>query len=80
MGTLARWRRFDSTDSMTQKRIESATTQPTVPPILVSWLAVFRPSFTTPVWDHNLVLVGVVVLAPGKCTVTPGAARHGTGG
>ena len=55
---------------MTQKRIESATIQPTVPTILVSWLAVFRPCFTTPVWDHILVLVSVVVLAPGKCTVT----------
>jgi hypothetical protein len=65
---------------MTQKRIESATTQPTVPTILVSWLAVFRPCFTTPVWDHILVLVGVVVLAPGKRTVTQGAARHGAGG
>jgi hypothetical protein len=55
---------------MTQKRIESATTHPTVPTVLVSWLAIFRPCFTTPVWDHTLVLVGVVVLAPGECTVT----------
>ena len=59
---------------MTQNRIELATTQPTVPTILVSWLAVFRPCFTTPVWDHISVLVGVVVLAPGSCTVTQ--ARH----
>ena len=55
---------------MTQNRIESAATQPIVPTIVVSWLAVFRPCFTTPVWDHILVLVGVVVLAPGKRTVT----------
>jgi hypothetical protein len=55
---------------MTRNRIESAATQPTVPTILLSWLAVFRPCFTTPVWDRNLVLVGVVVLAPAKRTVT----------
>jgi len=57
-------------DSMTQKRIESATAKPTVPTILVSWLAVFRPCFTAPVWNHILVLVGGTVLAPGKRTVT----------
>ena len=55
---------------MTQNRIESATTQPTVPPILISWLAVFRPCFTAPVWNHILVLVAGAVLAPGKRTVT----------
>jgi hypothetical protein len=55
---------------MTQNRIESATTQPAVPTILVSWLAVFRPCFTAPVWNHILVLVGGAVLAPGKRTVT----------
>ena len=55
---------------MTQKRIESATAKPTVPTILVSWLAVFRPCFTAPVWNHILVLVGGTVLAPGKRTVT----------
>lgn len=55
---------------MTQIRIESATTQPIVRTILVSGLAVFRPCITTPVWDQIVVLVGVVVLAPGKRTVT----------
>jgi hypothetical protein len=64
---------------MEPNRIESATTQPTVPPILVSWLAVFRPCFTVPVWNHILVLVSGAVLAPGKRTVTQ-AARHGSGG
>jgi hypothetical protein len=62
--------RLDSTDSMTQKRIEPATSQPTAPTILVSWLAVFRPCFTAPVWNHVLVLVVGAVLAPGKRTVT----------
>ena len=70
LATLARRGRLDSTDSMTQNRIESVTDQPTVPPILLSWLAVFRPCFTTPVWNHILVLVGGAVLAPGKRTVT----------
>jgi DDE superfamily endonuclease len=51
-------------------RINSATTQPTVPTVLVSWLTVFRPCFTAPVWNHILVLVAGAVLAPGKRTVT----------
>src|SRR6201994_3105040 len=55
---------------MTQKRIESATEQLGVPAALVSWLAVFRPCFSAPVWNHVLVLVGGAVLAPGKRTVT----------
>jgi DDE superfamily endonuclease len=55
---------------MRPNRIESATTQPTVPTVLVSWLAVFRPCFTAPVWNHILVLVSGAVLAPGKRTVT----------
>jgi DDE superfamily endonuclease len=55
---------------MTQNRIESAAAQPTVPTILISWLAVFRPCFTAPVWNHILVLVAGAVLAPGKRTVT----------
>src|ERR1700727_460406 len=70
LATLARRGRLDSTDSMTQNRIESAADQPTVPAILLSWLAVFRPCFTSPVWNHILVLVGGAVLAPGKRTVT----------
>jgi hypothetical protein len=41
-----------------------------VPAILVFWLAVFRPCFTAPVWNHILVLVASAVLAPGKHTVT----------
>src|ERR1700733_9696380 len=55
---------------MTQDGIESATAQSTVPTILASWLTVFRPCFTAPVWSHILVLVGGAVLAPGKRTVT----------
>jgi len=70
LATLARRGRLDSTDSMRQNRIETAPDQPTVPPILLSWLAVFRPCFTAPVWNHILVLVGGAVLAPGKRTVS----------
>jgi DDE superfamily endonuclease len=43
---------------------------PLIPPILVTWLSVFRPCFTTPVWNRVLVLVTGAVLAPGKRTVT----------
>jgi hypothetical protein len=48
---------------------ESPAASP-VPPILVSWLAVFRGCFTAPVWQHVQVLVVGAVLAPGKRTVT----------
>jgi len=41
-----------------------------IPPILVTWLSVFRPCFTAPVWNRVLVLVAGAVLAPGKRTVT----------
>jgi hypothetical protein len=54
---------------MTPERIESSPAA-AVPAILVSWLAVFRPCFTAPVWNHILVLVAGTVLAPGKRTVT----------
>ena len=54
---------------MTPERIESIPAA-AVPAILVSWLAVFRPCFTAPVWNHILVLVSGAVLAPGKRTVT----------
>ena len=41
-----------------------------VPPALATWLSVFRPYFTAPVWQHILVLVTGAVLAPGKRTVS----------
>ena len=55
---------------MTHDRIESVSASPAIPAILVSWLSVFRPCFTTPVWNHVLVLVTGTILAPGKRTVT----------
>jgi hypothetical protein len=55
---------------MTPERIESIRPAAAVPAILMSWLAVFRPCFTAPVWNHILVLVAGAVLAPGKRTVT----------
>jgi hypothetical protein len=50
-----------------------ATTAPDphlVPAILATWLSVFRPCFTAPVWNRILVLLAGAVLAPGKRTVT----------
>jgi DDE superfamily endonuclease len=41
-----------------------------VPAILATWLSVFRPCFSAPVWKHVLVLVGGAVLAPGKRTIS----------
>src|SRR5216684_9273661 len=72
LGTLARRGRLDSTAAMTPNRTASVTARPSVPvpAILVSWMAIFRPCFTAPVWNHILVLVAGTVLAPGKRTVT----------
>jgi len=55
---------------MRLKCIESIPPAAVVPPVLVCWLAVFRPCFTAPVWNRILVLVAGAVLAPGKRTVT----------
>ncbi|HZE16723.1 MAG TPA: transposase, partial [Mycobacterium sp.] len=43
---------------------------PLIPPVLIGWLATFRPYFTAPTWQHVLVLMAGAVLAPGKRTVT----------
>lgn len=55
---------------MTQKHRESTAAVVPVPAILLTWLTIFRPCFTAPVWNHVLVLVAGAVLAPGKRTVT----------
>jgi hypothetical protein len=55
---------------MIQERPEAISAASCVPAVLVQWLAVFRPCFTAPVWNHILVLVAGAVLAPGKRTVT----------
>src|SRR5512144_2704067 len=58
-----------------------------VPPVLATWLSIFRDCFTAPVWQHVLVLLAGAVLAPGKRTVSealrvmglaarPGFARY----
>ncbi len=52
---------------------------PLSPPVLSVWLAVFRPCFTAPVWNHVLVLVAGAVLAPGKRTVTQALRVMGLG-
>jgi len=41
-----------------------------VPQILRDWLQALRSCFTTPTWEHVLVLVMGVLLAPGKRTVS----------
>ena len=55
---------------MTPERIDSIPAADPVPAILASWLAVFRPCFTAPVWSHILVLIAGAVVVPGKRTVT----------
>ena len=65
---------------MTTKRSGAAAPiLPLVPPILATWLPVFRPCFTAPVWNHVLVLVAGAVLAPGKRTVTQALRVMGLG-
>jgi len=59
-----------STAAMTRPRTPTAAVSSPVPAILASWLGVFRPCFTAPVWNHVLVLVAGAVLAPGKRTVS----------
>lgn len=55
---------------MTPDRTESITDLAAVPAILATWLTVFRPCFTAPVWNRILVLVAGAILSPGKRTVT----------
>ena len=69
-GPLARPGHRDSKTPMKPDRSESIPAVSAVPEKLVSWLAVFSPCFTAPVWNHVLVLVAGAVLAPGKRTVT----------
>jgi hypothetical protein len=64
---------------MRHNRIESAALA-AVPTILASWLSVFRPCFTAPVWNHILVLVCGAILAPGKRTVTQALRVMGLAG
>ena len=68
--TLAWPGRRDSKTPMKPDRTDSIPAVSHVPEALVCWLAVFRPSFTAPVWSHVLVLVAGAILAPGKRTVT----------
>jgi hypothetical protein len=73
----------DSKTAMKANR-PAATTVPhphLVPLVLTTWLSVFRPCFTAPVWNHVLVLVLVAgtVLAPGKRTVTQALRVMGLG-
>jgi hypothetical protein len=71
MSRLAKTVRPDSPTRMKPNRRAVATAaDPLIPPILASWLSVFRPYFTTPAWNRVLVLVTGAVLAPGKRTVT----------
>jgi hypothetical protein len=50
-----------------------------VPPLVISLMAPFRSFFTAPVWEHALVLVTGMVLAPGKRTVSAALRIMGLG-
>src|SRR5512134_1850005 len=72
---------------MTTHRTPAAAGLALVPPVLATWLSIFRDCFTAPVWKHVLVLVAGAVLAPRTRTVSaalrvmglvarPGFARY----
>ena len=48
----------------------SSAAAPILPPIVISLMAPFQSFFTAPVWEHVLVLVTGMVLAPGKRAVS----------
>jgi hypothetical protein len=50
-----------------------------VPEVLAAWMRPFRGYFSTAAWDHVLVLVAGVVLAPGRRTVTAALRVMGLG-
>jgi hypothetical protein len=70
--TLAESVRPDSTTAMVSNHpVAVAAPDPlSVPPVLAAWLSVFRPRFTTPIWNRVLVPVAGAMLATGKRTVT----------
>ena len=57
----------------------SSAAAPILPPIVISLMAPFRSFFTAPVWEHVLVLVTGMVLAPGKRTVSAALRVMGLG-
>jgi hypothetical protein len=57
----------------------SSAAAPILPPIVISLMAPFRSFFTAPVWEHVLVLVSGVALAPGKRTVSAALRVMGLG-
>ena len=72
--------RLDSTVAMTRHRSSSSSAAaPILPPIVISLMAPFRSFFTAPVWEHVLVLVTGMVLAPGKRTVSAALRVMGLG-
>src|ERR1019366_6206461 len=73
-------RRLDSTFAMTRHRSSSSSAAaPMLPPIVIALMAPFRSFFTAPVWEHVLVLVTGMVLAPGKRTVSAALRVMGLG-
>jgi hypothetical protein len=72
--------RLDSNVAMT-KHCSSSAFGPaaSMPSIIISLMMPFRCFFTAPVWQHVLVLVAGMVLAPGKRTVSAALRVMGLG-
>jgi hypothetical protein len=66
---------------MTQHHRSSSASSPaaSIPSIIISLMTPFRCFFTAPVWQHVLVLVTGMVLAPGKRTVSAALRVMGLG-
>ena len=72
--------RLDSTVAMTCHRSSPSSAAALIlPPIVITLMAPFRSFFTAPVWEHVLVLVTGIVLAPGKRTVSAALRVMGLG-
>ena len=70
---------FYRCDDPEHRSSPSSALAPILPPIVTSLMAPFQSFFTTPVWEHVLVLVIGMVLAPGKRTVSAALRVMGLG-
>jgi hypothetical protein len=61
-------------------RPREAAAATTPPPVVAVLMNPFREFFTAPVWNHLLVLIAGIVLAPGKRTVSAALRVMGLGG
>ena len=69
-GNIAAIQHDDSTDEMRHSHLLPSSSGSPLPECFLSRLAGFTDLFTRPTWSNVLVLLGGVILAPGRRTVT----------